>query len=244
MIMTNSDSHKNRPTGPFEAVEELIKELGLPEGFYAELLGADDWSFIIKLHALIEAAVTGLIVEALGQKELHHLISRLELSNNTTGKIALVKALSLLEDKYRRFIVTLSQIRNAFVHDVSNVGMSLKEYIAQLGKLYSVTEAFCFGKDKVEFDERKLGNKEYMKEDPKEVIWTTAAVCLGIIYINKINKKDIWKLKEMKQRVYGRLEGVMRVIGIETDAETFLAQYKDDKEANTTETDEDESDES
>lgn len=50
----------------FEAVEELVKELGLPEGFYAELLGEDDWSFIIKLHALMEAAVTGLIVAALG----------------------------------------------------------------------------------------------------------------------------------------------------------------------------------
>lgn len=239
--MTNNDIYNNRPTEPFEAVEELVKELGLPESFYAELLGEDDWSFIIKLHALMEAAVTGLIVAALGQKELHNLISRLELSNKTTGKMAFVKALSLLEDDYRRFISTLSQIRNHFVHDVSNVGMSLKEYIAQSDKLDSVTEAFCFGKDKVEFDERKLVNKEYMREDPKEVIWTTAAVCLGVIYVKKLNKTDIWKLKETRQRMYGRLEGVMRLVGIETDAETFIAQHK---EANTAETDEGESEES
>lgn len=119
--------------------------------------------------------------------------------------------------------------------------MSLNEYIAQSNKLDSFTTAFCFGKDKVEFDKRKLDNQEYMREDPNEVIWTTAAVCLGVIYVKKLNKTDKWKLKETQQRMYGRLEGVMRLVGIERDAETFIAQHK---EANTAETDKGESEQS
>jgi energy-converting hydrogenase A subunit M len=232
--MLNSENFPTRPAGPFEAVEALVKELSLPEGFYDELLQEDDWSFIIKLHALVEAAVTGLLLEALGQKELHDVISKLALSDKYMGKMAIIKSLSLLKDEYRRFIVTLSQVRNDFVHDVSNVSASLKEYIVNSTKFDSFTEAFCLGKAPVEFDERKLGNKEYMREDPKQVIWTTAAVCLGVIYVQKLNKTDIAKLKEQRQRVFGQLEGIMRVVGIESAAESYLAQLKVEQEAEST----------
>jgi len=37
----------------------------LPDDFYNNLLKEDDWSFVIKLHSLIEASVTHLLTETL-----------------------------------------------------------------------------------------------------------------------------------------------------------------------------------
>ncbi len=43
-----------------ESLQELELDLGLPKGFCIKLLEEDDWSFVIKLHALLESAVGGI----------------------------------------------------------------------------------------------------------------------------------------------------------------------------------------
>jgi len=158
----------------------------------------------------------------LGRQELFEIISQLEMSNNTTGKIALVKALGLLDTEYRSFIHKLSEIRNKFVHDISNVRISLQEYVNRPNQLETLTKAFSLGIKKIEFDERKLENKEYMREDPKNFIWVTGATCLGVIYVKKLNQVDIRSLKGIKERKRGELKGVIRVLeklGIYTEVE-------------------------
>ena len=110
----------------------LESELGLPNAFFRGLLDENDWSFVIKLHSLIEAAATRLLVVALGKPELEEIISRIELSGKTTGKLAFFKSLDLLDSESRGFIQTLSEVRNKFVHDVSNVSITLEEYVESL----------------------------------------------------------------------------------------------------------------
>jgi hypothetical protein len=39
-----------------KVLESLEKDLGLPRGFCFRLRHEDDWSFVVKLHALIESA--------------------------------------------------------------------------------------------------------------------------------------------------------------------------------------------
>ena len=77
----------------------LEAKLGIKPGFFKSLDDDDenDWSFVIKLHALVEAAVSHLLTEQLHRSELSGLFARLEISNETTGKAAFVKALALLE---------------------------------------------------------------------------------------------------------------------------------------------------
>lgn len=41
----------------------------------------DDWSFVIKSHALLEAAVTQMLAEYLGETKLKEYIERLPLSD-------------------------------------------------------------------------------------------------------------------------------------------------------------------
>ena len=110
----------------------LESELGLPSAFFRGLLDENDWSFVIKLHSLIEAAATRLLVVALDKPELEEIISHIELSGKTTGKLAFFKSLDLLDSKSIGFIRSLSEIRNKLVHDVSNVNITLEEYVESL----------------------------------------------------------------------------------------------------------------
>ena len=56
-----------------DAINELENDTGVKEGFFISLLKEDDWSFIIKIHALYEAAITSLILNKLGQPTLEKI---------------------------------------------------------------------------------------------------------------------------------------------------------------------------
>jgi hypothetical protein len=85
-----------------------------------------------QVASLIEAAATHLLVVTLDKPELESIISRLELSGQTTGKLAFFKSIELLDSPSRRFIQTLSEVRNKLVHDVSNVSINLEQYVTNL----------------------------------------------------------------------------------------------------------------
>ena len=57
-------------------VRQLEENLQLPVGFFESLVQEDDWCFITKLHALIEAAVTHLLVETVDRPSLQDVFSR------------------------------------------------------------------------------------------------------------------------------------------------------------------------
>lgn len=111
---------------------ELESKVGVPENFFRSLTQADDWSFVIKLHALFEAACTHLLLFHFKEPELSEVFSRLELSNKTTGKIAFLAKLGLLGKENRRFLSSLSELRNSLVHDVRNAEFSLKVMVGSL----------------------------------------------------------------------------------------------------------------
>jgi hypothetical protein len=47
---------------PFADAQKLERELGMPDGWFRALYKEDsDWAFVIKLHALLEAAVAHVI---------------------------------------------------------------------------------------------------------------------------------------------------------------------------------------
>jgi hypothetical protein len=119
---------------PFLFLEELEQEIGIPAGFFDKLIDDDDWTFVIKLHSLIEAAMTHYITEKLGEPQLRDFISRIDLSHSTMGRLAIAKAISALEKDHRRFIKLLSEMRNSFVHDVQNVSTTIIEFLDEMPK--------------------------------------------------------------------------------------------------------------
>jgi hypothetical protein len=116
----------------FDSLEDslgrLEEDCGLPHGFALALLEEDDWSFIIKLHALMESAVSQLLANALARPELADVFAALEMSNTKTGKIAFVRALDLLPKQHTDFIRALSELRNQLVHRVKNITFDLSQH--------------------------------------------------------------------------------------------------------------------
>jgi hypothetical protein len=114
-------------------IADIENQLGLPTGFLLSLYThEDDWSFVIKSHAFLEAALTHLLAEHLGKEDLLPVFAYLETSNVRTGKLAFVKAFDLLDKGARRFIHTLSELRNDLVHEVSNVNFNFATYVSSL----------------------------------------------------------------------------------------------------------------
>lgn len=113
-------------------IKDLEKDIGVPQDFFEGLLKEDDWSFVIKLHALFEAAVNHLLIEVLDGPELRSVISRLALNNPSTGRLAYLKNMKLLDSHSLRFLQRLSELRNRFVHDVGNVDVDLNQFFSGL----------------------------------------------------------------------------------------------------------------
>ena len=173
-------------------LRQLEENLRLPIGFFESLAQEDDWSFVIKLHALMEAAVTHLLVETLAEPSLQDIFSRLDMSNTQTGKLAFADKLGLLGKDVPRFIRTLSELRNEFVHDVSNVDVDLVTFIQELpvGRQKGLRKAFGWSfpgrVPRLEVEPGLYDPKELMKmfayatfaSAPSLSIWFGALLCL------------------------------------------------------------------
>ena len=87
----------NKSKDLFDHMSEFESQIGLAKGFYKRLLKEDDWSFVIKLSALIEASCTFAICAALDRPELEDAISHIELANLRYGKLPMLLKLNALE---------------------------------------------------------------------------------------------------------------------------------------------------
>ena len=193
----------------YDLIKMLEEKVGLQSGFLVKLYEEDDWSFVIKLHALMEAACTHLIVAHLEKPELADVIGRLELSGKTIGKTVILKKLNLLGEFNRRFISSLSELRNKLVHDIRFSNFTLLKYIQSLDpkSIKNFAESFApqalldrevselthalqrarlkDGKSTEEFHVRESINISALIEkvhtDPKLYVWTGAYTTLSAI---------------------------------------------------------------
>lgn len=153
-------------------VPTLSSKLGLAEDFFDRLINEDDWSFIIKLHSLFEAACNNLIIFHFQEQELSAVISKLELSNKRTGKVAFLKALGLLGERQRIFISSLSELRNQLVHDIGRCSFNLKKFISSMSdqEIKKFVKTFSPHETKIIDKTKKLALKEIDEEEMKKLV--------------------------------------------------------------------------
>lgn len=193
-----------------EAIAELESDTGVKTGFFTGLLAEDDWSFIIKIHALYEAAVSSLITNKIGHVELDGFVSRLELGDKSRGKLKLAKELNLLDDNERKFIFCLSEIRNAFVHNVRNTQVSLEKYLESLDENKKENYVGVFGytyPQNIEIAGKTINSKVFTRENLKIAIWQNSMHVLAVISCitateraRQSIKKTILKIHEQQNR--------------------------------------------
>ncbi len=110
-------------------VETYSKQMqvnaGLSDDFLDRLINdGDDWSFVVKGHALLEAAFNQFLVQALGRPSLSTFIARMQLGGGRTGKLAMAVAIGGITPGTNTFANRLNEIRNTVVHDVDNTSFS------------------------------------------------------------------------------------------------------------------------
>jgi hypothetical protein len=216
----------------FFGVRQLEEDLELPTGFFEDLAHEDDWSFVIKLHALIEAALTHLLVETIARPSLHDIFSRIDTSNVQTGKLAFADKLGLVSTDVKRFIRTLSELRNSFVHDVSNVKVDLTSFVKRLppGKRKGLYKAFGWGLPdrelRIKADQDLYDSRGLMKlfafatfpHAPKLSIWFGAMLCLNDVSRHVSLARLDTEQRQLLKDVITRLASMQQ--GAETDSKT------------------------
>lgn len=171
-----------------EGIKNLERELDVREDFFVSLKEVDDWTFIIKLHSLMESAITYLLVNYDNLKGAEEFLSRIELSNINTGKIALAKQLGLLSVPEITYIRSLSTLRNTLIHDVKNVNFEFQQYLKGLDKnqkknFFKNYSGILFD---VGFNGEMLKKKirRMSESEPKIFIWIGAMMIFLNVYHN------------------------------------------------------------
>ncbi|MGG6463221.1 hypothetical protein [Solilutibacter silvestris] len=189
-----------------QAVRDIEERTGVPEGFFDNLKSEDDWSFIIKSHALIEASCSQLLTEKFENRELLDVFSRLELGDKQSGKIAFIKSLELLESPERRFISSLSELRNMLVHNVRFTNFDISTYVHGLDKQQkkSFVQNFGYAYLPEKEDEDYESDFQTIIKKPKETIWKGLKLVLAIL---SLQIESI----ELKRQMDQHLRGVGRI---------------------------------
>ena len=148
------------------------RQYDLRSGFVKGLLTGDDWSDVIRLHALIEAAITQLLVTQLDDERLRRGLERLHLS----GKLRFVEDLSLLPAGQVKFIRALSELRNGMVHDVHSVHYTFATELGTLPDKERISRLKGFVAWAGEINEALWLDRARI--NPKEAIWMGVVLVL------------------------------------------------------------------
>jgi hypothetical protein len=116
-----------------EKLERWLKEsVGISRRLLLSLGHDDDWTFVIKMHGIIEAALNHLLLTQFDNPELAEVVPKLETNNLRTGKMAFIKAYKLLPENACLFVKLFSEVRNRAVHDIKNFDLNLVAYLGGL----------------------------------------------------------------------------------------------------------------
>lgn len=111
------------------AFERLSKELGIPKGFVVALYEEkDSWSFISKLAQLVEAVFTRAVIDALREPLILDVISNLPQE----VRINLLRKMNIIDSEQKSMFKAIAEIRNQYIHDLSNIDVPLDVYIRNL----------------------------------------------------------------------------------------------------------------
>jgi len=111
------------------AFGRLSRQLKVDEDFIVDIHDDENsWSFISKLAQLIEGVFTQTLTQRLDEPEIFDAISNLSQAT----RIALAHDLKIIDKNQKFLFLTIAEIRNDYIHNISNVNSSLKNYLSDL----------------------------------------------------------------------------------------------------------------
>lgn len=179
----------------------LESDIGLPNGFLHDLYKSDDWTLIIKLHALLETSFTNLLISEFNKPNIDNQIASLALSDSKIGKIVFAKNLKLIRMNEYKFVILLSELRNKLVHNIKNVNFSISDYVVSMDKgqkkrfkntIYNIFPA--------DYNKLLVGNIEKIIKSPKSYIWTASIFVLARNFGSKIAIEKYKNIEKLHQK--------------------------------------------
>jgi len=164
----------------FADIGKIEQTLNLPKGFIEGLMKDDDWSFIIRSHAVIETMITQMLVAKTSEK-LSKTFERMQLSGGPVSKLNIAKDLELIDTNIIEVIRYFSKIRNSFVHSAKNLQASLLEYIKEDGDPEYSTISAKIARLISESPDNELIAliREQFRDSPKAVLGIVTLYILG-----------------------------------------------------------------
>ncbi len=174
------------PRDVFADLKAQESKLGLPDGFYMTLFNEDDWSFVIKLNALIEAACTHALVARLHAPELVGPLASLDLGHSKHGKVSLLRTLGALTSEQASVLQMLYELRNALAHNITQVSFSFSTYLGGFDKQQRANFVKRAGhgvKEIVGLEGQAVSRDDFVVENPKFALWMTVAEIIACLYL-------------------------------------------------------------
>jgi hypothetical protein len=167
----------------FNALEE---SLGISKDFFHKIfLDEFDWSLVIKLSVIIEAALDRLL-KIYFENLPESFISKLNI-NGSTGKIQLLLDLNLINQSERNRIIEIIKIRNKFAHRIEFIDKTIFQYYLKLNpdESYNFFDKLLTGKNKSNKSNSSEGAA--VDENTLRIIFFTACI------ISLISITDTWQ---------------------------------------------------
>jgi hypothetical protein len=147
----------------------------------------DDWSFIIKIIAIVESALNRLLTSQTKDSKFEKIFSKISISS----KLSMAYELGFFTSKYEKtFLEFLITLRNKVAHDPDEMDFSFEHYFKQM----SDNERNDF-KNHMKIDNEKKDEEYYqfIFKYPKEgILIITNSILSVFAFRQEINKVENW----------------------------------------------------
>lgn len=151
------------------------QELGLPAAYFHKILHDDeDWAFVVKICAMMEAVCSKSLTKFLADDRLREPLDFLEFANPRCGKIALLRSLGILDTKHAEVLVGIAEMRNSYAHNVRHIGRNdLRSYLEEKKETRRRIGG-VFSEQVVTNDGETLTRDEITLREPRRSVWMAA----------------------------------------------------------------------
>lgn len=166
------DSEGNKVGSLIGGLRAQARTLGLREDFLIDLFrDPDDWSFVVKSHALLETVTCSLLAIYLRREELESVLAQeIEMS----ARIEMTKVLGLTTSEDRKMMRALGTLRNKLVHNAKDTGFTFQDLLGNKDARQRFSETFGHTwSDPIPNSDPPTSRAEYVVANPKFAVFAS-----------------------------------------------------------------------
>ncbi len=150
------------------AATEIEGKLGLPVGFVRDLLKEDDWSFVVKCHALLESAAIFALSRIFDADAIRPTLAKVDMSRRTD----MLQDLDVLPPENLAAMRALSTLRNDVAHNIGRASFTFGDHLKESKAVSRFINPFRFvWKEEVQ--------DSLTRSQPKWTVWLAVVQALS-----------------------------------------------------------------